>query len=222
MSEGGARGKASNKTGAQRKGRARQKPDKPVPKEVKSGAGRGAVKSKHEAKLAAGGRTSKTRKTDTKRIPAGTAPRSGGKQRAKSSARRRPGDSTNLVVSESRQRIRDQLNQAIVTAKGAEAAGHKQFDVDAGAESNQGRFAGVTTAVTNHPLILFVPVPIRVVIYLAGLQLPLIHHPHAAIFNLFARCAGGGACCQWSPMRSLFRPPSEGIVQNWRWFPERQ
>jgi len=209
MSEGGARGKASNKTGAQRKGRARQKPDKPVPKEAKSDAGRGAAKSKHAAKRTAGGRTSKTRKTDIKRIPAGTTTRSGDKQRAKSSPRRSPGDSTNQIVSESRQRIRDQLDLATVTSTDVEAAGHKQFDVDAGVESNQDRFAWVTTTVTNHPLILFVPVPIRVVIYFAGLQLPLIHHPHAAIFNLFARCAGGGACCHWLHMRSLFLPPSK-------------
>jgi hypothetical protein len=79
MSEGGDRGKAPNKTGTQPKGRARQKPTKPGLKKIKSGAGRGAAKSKHAAKRAAGVRTSETRKAGPKKIQAKTTTRSGDK-----------------------------------------------------------------------------------------------------------------------------------------------
>jgi hypothetical protein len=79
MSKDGDRGKAPNKTGTQPKGRARQKPDKPGHKQVKSGAGRSAAKSKHAAKRAAGARTSETRKAGPKKIPARTTTRSGDK-----------------------------------------------------------------------------------------------------------------------------------------------
>jgi hypothetical protein len=208
--------KALNKTGAQRKGRGRQKPNKPGPNEVEGGAGRGAAKSKHAAKLAAGSRTSEPKKAAPKRILAGTTTRSGDIQRSKSSPRRSPGDLTNQIVSKSRQGIHDRLNQAAATATGFDTAGNKQSDADAGAESYQGRFAGATTTVTNHPFILFVQVPVCLVINLSGLQLRLIHHPCAAVFNPFTCGAIGVPCCRLLHMRSLFRPPSKGKVQNWR------
>ena len=75
---------APNKTGAQRKGRGRQKPDKPGPNEVESGAGRGAVRSKQAAKLAAGSRASEPKKAAPKRVPARPTTRSDDKQRPKS------------------------------------------------------------------------------------------------------------------------------------------
>jgi hypothetical protein len=205
---------APNETGAQRKGGGRQKPDKPGANEVESGAGRGAAKSKRAAKLAADSRTSEPKKATPKSPPARTTTRSGDKRRSKSSPRRSPGGLTNQIVSKSRQGIHDRLNQAAATSTGVNTAGHKQSDADAGAESYQGRFAGATTTVTNHPLILFVQVPICLVINLSGLQLHLIRHPCAAVFNLFTRGATGVPCCRLLHMRSLFRPPSR--VQNWR------
>jgi hypothetical protein len=42
----------------------------------------------------------------------------------------------------------------------------------------------------------------------------LIHHPCAAVVNLFTRGAISVPCCRLLHMRSLFQPPSE--VQNWR------
>jgi hypothetical protein len=213
MSEGGAKDKAPDKPGAQRKGRERQKPDKLGLKKVKSGAGRGAAKSKHAAKRAAGGRASETRKAEPTRILAGTTTRSGDKRRAKASQRRASGGSSNRIVSESQQRIHDRLNQAAVTAASVKPAGHKQSGAGVGAESNQSRFARVTTTAINHPLILFVQVPIYPVINLAGLQLRwILHHPRAPIFNLVTRCVCGGACFRWRRMRSLSRAPSVGMV----------
>lgn len=208
--------KAPNKTGAQRKGRGREKPDKPGSNEVEGGAGRGAAKSKHAAKQAPGSRTSKPKKAAPKRIPARTTTRSGDKQRSKSSPRRSPGVLTNQIASKSRQGIHDRLNQAAATTPGVNTACHKQSEADAGAESHQSRFAGATTTVTNHPLILFVQVPICLVINLSDLQLRLIHHPCAAVFNLFTCGVIGVPCCRLLHMRSLFRPPSKGKVQNWR------
>ena len=79
MSEGGAGGKAPNKTGTKLKGRVRQKPGKPGRKKVISGAGRSAAKSKHAAEGAAGGRTSETRNAGPKKIPPRTTTRSGDK-----------------------------------------------------------------------------------------------------------------------------------------------
>jgi len=206
--------KAPNKTVAQREGRGRQKPDKPGPKEVESGAGRGAAKSKQAAKPAAGSRASEPKKAAPKRIPARTTTRSGDKQRSKSLPRRSPGVLTDQIASKSRQGIHDRLNQAAATAPVVNTAGYKQSEADAGAESYQGRFAGATTTVTNHPLILFVQVPICLVINLPDLQLRLIHHPCAAAFNLFTCGAIGVPCCRLSHMRSLFRPPSKTEVQN--------
>jgi hypothetical protein len=206
--------KAPNKTGAQRKGRGRQKPDKPGPNEVESGAGRGAAKSKQAAKPAAGSRTSEPKKAAPKSIPDRRTTRSGDKQRSKSSPRRSPGVLTNQIAGKSRQGIHDRLNQAAATAPDVNTASHKQSEADAGAESDQSRFAWATTTVTNHPLVLFVQVPICLVINLSDLQLRLIHHPCAAVFNLFTCGAIGVPCCRLLHMRSLFRPPSK--VQNWR------
>jgi hypothetical protein len=206
--------KALNKTGAQRKGSGRRKPDKPGPNEVESGAGRGAAKSKHAAKQAEGSRASEPEKAAPKRIPARTTTRSGDKQRSKSSPGRSPGVLTNQIVSKSRQGIHDRLNQAAATAPGVNTADHKQSEADADAESDQSRFAGTTATVTNYPLILFVQVPICLVINLSGLPLRLIHHSGAAVFNLFTCGAIGVPCCRLLHMRSLFRPPS--TVQNWR------
>jgi hypothetical protein len=201
--------KAPNKAGAQRKGRARQKPDKPGPNEVESGARRGAPKSKRAAETAAGSRASGPKKAAPKRIPARTTTRSGDKQRSKSSPRHSPGVLTNQIASKGRQGVQDRLNQAAATAPGVNTAGHKQSEADAVAESHWGRFAGATTTVTNQPLILFVQVPICLVINLSGLQLRLIHHPGAAVFNLFTGGAIGAPCCRLLHMRSLFRPPSK-------------
>lgn len=80
MQEGGDRGKGPNKTGTQPKGRTRGTPDNPGSKEVKGGAGKGAAKSTHAAKKAAGVKTSETRKAGPKKVAAGTTSRSGDKK----------------------------------------------------------------------------------------------------------------------------------------------
>jgi hypothetical protein len=79
MQEGGDRGKGPNTTGTQPKGRVRTAPDKPGNKQVKGGATKGAAKSKHAAKKAAGVKTSLTRKAGPKKITARTTSRSGDK-----------------------------------------------------------------------------------------------------------------------------------------------
>jgi hypothetical protein len=76
MQEGGDRGKAPNITGTQSKGRVRENPEKPGSKQVKGGAGRGATKSKHAAKKAAGVKTNETRKAGPKKTAARTTSRS--------------------------------------------------------------------------------------------------------------------------------------------------
>ena len=80
MQEGGDRGKGPNKTGTQPKGRIRETPDKPGNKEVKSGAGKGAAKTTHAAKKAAGVKTSETRKAGPKKVAATTTSKSGEKK----------------------------------------------------------------------------------------------------------------------------------------------
>ena len=76
MQEGGDRGKGPNKTGTQPKGRIRETPDKPGNKEVKGGAGKGAAKTTHAARKAAGVKTSETRKAGPKKVAAGTTSKS--------------------------------------------------------------------------------------------------------------------------------------------------